>query len=507
MKNEEWGNCGRKPARAVHSSFLIFHFSLGLCRRQFAPREEDDSRRRKKSAQHEDNLRERQAEFAPGDAAPAAQRVNRRKIFREAHHRQHALERRDQHGIRHRVARLAGLRVARRDRAGIHRFRERAAGKNHQHHGQRKKRRDRKRQQARRRQPERRQQRHPAENDAQPARKIQREAAFGIQNLHAVIQRKQQRGVIRVHKRDRQQAVRVKQIRRDLELVKRIRREAHRLQPRHVWRSWIADLPQRGERARRALLRRIELHAQLERLAVEIFFGGAQVNLPGAPVARRHQLQLRLHLLADLPFDLVFFRVRQIGHFRALLQALLQNLFRVRFNFRRVGRRLRRAARHQNLLAQNFLLRRRQLGRAPLQEAINTATGNRQQHRVQRHDAQPFADPDLPARNRFRSDDLNLAFLDVARQRAARKPQRRKSEQRRDRAQRVGQNDLREPARRAVVLDDQRQADDRQNQKRRDDEEQFEPQRGLPRQPGDGENSLHQFLFVGDDVRSLIFSL
>jgi hypothetical protein len=61
-------------------------------------------------------------------------------------------------------------------------------------------------------------------------------------------------------------------------------------------------------------------------------------------------------------------------------------------------------------------------------------------------------------------------------------------------AQGVGQNDLRETLRRAVVLDDQRQTDDRQNQQHRDDKEQFEPQRGLPRQPRDGENSLHQEL-------------
>src|SRR5208283_451366 len=63
-----------------------------------------------------------------------------------------------------------------------------------------------------------------------------------------------------------------------------------------------------------------------------------------------------------------------------------------------------------------------------------------------------------------------------------------------------------EPARRAVVLDQKRQAHHRHEQQRRDDQKQPEPKRGLPSQPGDGENSLHQFRFVGDDVRSLKLS-
>ena len=83
------------------------------------------------------------------------------------------------------------------DRAARHRFRQRAARQDHHQHGQRKKCRDRKRQKTRRRQPQRRQQRHPAKNDSQPAREIQREAAFGIQHLHAVLEREQQRGVVR----------------------------------------------------------------------------------------------------------------------------------------------------------------------------------------------------------------------------------------------------------------------------------------------------------------------
>ena len=81
--------------------------------------------------------------------------------------------------------------------------------------GQRKKRRHRKRQETRRHQSQRRQQRHPAKNDSQPAREIQREAALGIQHLHAVFEREQQRRVVRVHKRDGQHAVGVEQIRRD----------------------------------------------------------------------------------------------------------------------------------------------------------------------------------------------------------------------------------------------------------------------------------------------------
>ena len=42
---------------------------------------------------------EGRAQFAPGDAAPAAQRINRRKIFHQIDDRQKALEQRDQHHV------------------------------------------------------------------------------------------------------------------------------------------------------------------------------------------------------------------------------------------------------------------------------------------------------------------------------------------------------------------------------------------------------------------------
>src|ERR1017187_1673197 len=81
-------------------------FSLRSLRRgQFAPVEKNDARHRKNPAQQQDDLREGQAKFAPGDAASGAQRVNRRKVFREAHHGQHAFESGDQHHVRHRMAR------------------------------------------------------------------------------------------------------------------------------------------------------------------------------------------------------------------------------------------------------------------------------------------------------------------------------------------------------------------------------------------------------------------
>ena len=70
---------------------------------------------------------------------------------------------------------------------------------------------------------------------------------------------------------------------------------------------------------------------------------------------------------------------------------------------------------------------------------------------------EPFAEPDLPARDRLHRHHLHLVLLDVSRQCSARQPERGKAQQRRNDAERVGQQDLRETARGTIVLDDQRQ--------------------------------------------------
>jgi hypothetical protein len=127
-----------------------------------------------------------------------------------------------------------------------------------------------------------------------------------------------------------------------------------------------------------------------------------------------------------------------------------------------------------------------------LQQRKHRPARDRQQRRVQRHQPDPFAQPDLPARHRLHRHHLHLALLDVPRQRPARQPQRRQPEQTGDGAQRVREENLREPARRAVVLDQQRQPDHRRQQQHGDDDEQPEPEGGPPRQPGDGKQALHE---------------
>src|SRR5450759_4174664 len=89
--------------------------------RERAPVEKNNADDAQPAAEQQNNLRERRAEFAPGDAAAAAQGINRRKVFDQADHRQHALESRNQHHVRRRVSGLAGLLIAGGDRTGIHR--------------------------------------------------------------------------------------------------------------------------------------------------------------------------------------------------------------------------------------------------------------------------------------------------------------------------------------------------------------------------------------------------
>ena len=67
------------------------------------------------------------------------------------------------------------------------------------------------------------------------------------------------------------------------------------------------------------------------------------------------------------------------------------------------------------------------------------APGQRQQDGVQGQQAQPLAQPDLPAGDGFDGHHLHLAFLDVPGQGAAGEPEGGETEQRGHRAQGVCQ--------------------------------------------------------------------
>ena len=126
-----------------------------------------------------------------------------------------------------------------------------------------------------------------------------------------------------------------------------------------------------------------------------------------------------------------------------------------------------------------------------MHQDINGHTRHRQKQQIQEHDAGPFTGPDFPARDRFHRHHLHLAFLDVARQRAASEPQRGEPQQRGDGAERVGEQNLRESLRRAVVLDDRREPNDRAEQQ--DDQYLHQPvaEGGFEREFGDGQQALH----------------
>ena len=235
-------------------------------------------------------------------------------------------------------------------------------------------------------------------------------------------------------------------------------------------------------------LRHKEFDTQLERVVAQAVVEQARADDPTMRGARRHDLELSLDPLANL----FAHEVTVHGRHRAVFESFLQLSFDLRFNRRVVDRRLERAARDQHLVAQLLLRFRRQLPGAPLHQEIHGGAGDRQQQKVHEHDAGPFAQPDFPARDRFHGHHLHLALLDIARQGAARQPERRESKQRGDGAKRVGQQNLREALCRAVVFDDHRQPDDRAEQQHRQNLHEPITERGFQSQLGHGEQALHE---------------
>ena len=215
-------------------------------------------------------------------------------------------------------------------------------------------------------------------------------------------------------------------------------------------------------------------------------------------VTRRHDLELGLDLFANLLAHKIAVHRRDLAVLEPFLQLPLDFLLKGGLVHHRW---FERAARHQHFAAQAGLRFGRQLAGAPLHQEIDGRAGNSQQEQVQHHDAGPFSQPDFPARNRFHGHHLHLAFLDVARQRTASQPERREAQQRDDGAEGVGQQNLREPARCAVVLDDERQPNHRAQQQYRQYLHQPVTERGFQGQPGDGKEGLHQVDFKSNSFR------
>src|SRR5690242_17601377 len=129
----------------------------------------------------------------------------------------------------------------------------------------------------------------------------------------------------------------------------------------------------------------------------------------------------------------------------------------------------------------------------PKKQRVNAATRKREHRSVKRHDAEPFAEPDLPSGNRFRSDDLDLTLLDVTRERATREPQCGKAKETGNRGQSVGDQNLRETLRSAVVFNHYRQGDDSAKQENGDDNEETKAKRRFPGQSHHGSDSLAEY--------------
>ena len=173
-------------------------------------------------------------------------------------------------------------------------------------------------------QPQRGQQRHPAEDDPQPAGEIQPEAAFAIQHLQPVLQREQQRGVVRVDEDDGQHAVVVEKVWRDFKFMKGVRRQAH-------GPSWCARRVFRGTPTCQMPTNVPDglLSAALN--LMRSCSGWSRRQCCAQPrsisqvrhVARRHELILGLDLFPDLPAHLGQCSPRHLGPLQPLPQPCL----------------------------------------------------------------------------------------------------------------------------------------------------------------------------------------
>src|SRR2546423_10797859 len=179
---------------------------------QFAAAEDHHAADAGNPSEEQNNLSHREPKLTPTDAAASAQVVDRGKIFGQLDHCQHAAEDWNNNIICRRMAARAFLGIPTHDGAVRHGSAHGSAGENYRQQAQREESGHREGEKTRRGQADRSQQSHPAVNDAQTANEVQPKLALRIKHFHSFFQREEQRDVVYVGKRDREDSVLIVQI-------------------------------------------------------------------------------------------------------------------------------------------------------------------------------------------------------------------------------------------------------------------------------------------------------
>jgi len=285
-------------------------------------------------------------------------------------------------------------------------------------------------------------------------------------------------GVVDVQELNGEQTILIEEIGRDFDFVKSIGREA--LVFGLVKLGFLGDTETPNARESSGGIRNgvsgIEFDSQLERTILQGILRRPQVHFPDPRISRRHDLKLSLHLLADLFADLG----KIGGGDGVFLEAFLKEPISFIIDVFGYVRLLNGAASDQDFVPQDLLLVCGQPVCPPEQQRVHAAASQGEQNGVERHDAQPFAEPDLPPRNRFHRDDLDLTFLDITREGAASQPERGKAKQTGDSRQSVGDENLSKALGGAVVFDEDGESDHSAEQEDGNDDEEAKAESGFP---------------------------
>ena len=238
-----------------------------------------------------------------------------------------------------------------------------------------------------------------------------------------------------------------------------IRRKTHR-KTLYAFGSRRADLPLTQIGACGVGLGGKKFEAQEERFILQKSLAQSEVNYPAPQIARRNNLLPGDDLFAQLISELLVLFRGELVLRDCLPESRVGDCVDIGLGFPE------RAARHENLVAQDLLLPGRQSAGPPFQQHKHAGSRHQQQRRIQRHQSEPFAQPDLPASDRLNGNDLHLGLFDVARERAASQPERRETEERGNDAQRVSEENLRKSPRSAVIFDQQWEPDHADQEKR-----------------------------------------
>ena len=236
-----------------------------------------------------------------------------------------------------------------------------------------------------------------------------------------------------------------------------------------------------------------ELHPDEEGPPGESLLGiGPKRDLPAAEHSRRHDLLPGLDHLLDLLADEGWVEGGGGGVLEALFEEGLDVLGEIDCGFPGPG------AGHQDFVAQFDLLLGREFAGAQLEQAVSHRSRHGQHAQIDGHDADPLAQPDLPAGNGLGRDEEELHFLDVAGQRSTGDPERGEPEQGCDGAEGVGDEDLGETLGRAVMLDGAGQDEHQGDEQTQESDDQAVAEGGLDGQQGHREQWPQWF---GNQIR------